>query len=329
MYNDENTGKCHLFGEHFTFSNKPTLDRIDNDKGHELSNCKLAWASCNCLRKQEDDKVNHLRIQLKKYCLLNGLPMTISDEREYYDLREGITGGLSLVMHRLNLRGITHINKFRYDPDIGEVISYNTSHLISHIIGVDFNSLYPSVFSSKYHEFNPYHGHIMYMPGYEINRYECYDNEGKRNEKVYKACYNIIHSKHRFYPNPEFIFRAKVILECPTEKINDFIDFPPVFRNFDIKNNEETLGSYMYNYGRKNKISAIDKTTKKLTMTIDTMVQSFSFGCYYLWFLIDHGLKVIDIINLTTYTATKAFEPFVEEFMGKRQDILAGKVRGK
>ena len=34
---------------------------------------------------------------------------------------------------------------------------------------------------------------------------------------------------------PKSVFRAKVILECPKSKINNLINFPPVFRNFEIK----------------------------------------------------------------------------------------------
>jgi hypothetical protein len=41
----------------------------------------------------------------------------------------------------------------------------DTQNVITHIIGIDFNSLYPSSYSSKYHPFNPYTNGIMYMPG--------------------------------------------------------------------------------------------------------------------------------------------------------------------
>jgi hypothetical protein len=37
--------------------------------------------------------------------------------------------------------------------------------LIHTILGIDFNSLYPSSYSSKYHPFNPYTNGIMYIPG--------------------------------------------------------------------------------------------------------------------------------------------------------------------
>lgn len=210
----------------------------------------------------------------------------------------------------------------------GSVISYDTPYIVSHVVGVDFNSLYPSAFSSNYHPFNPYHGGKMYMPSSLVQRFECYDKNGKKDEKNYKKCMNWIYSKHRFDPNPSRIFRAKVKLECPVDKINDLLNFPPVFRNFNIKNTEEVIGSNMYNYGKKNHINTIDKTDTKLTMTLDTLGEFKSFGCYYLWFLIDHGLKVVDVLNLSLYEANKAFSPFVNEFMKKRQDILAGKTQG-
>lgn len=127
---------------------------------------------------------------------------------------------------------------------------------------------------------------------------------------------------------PKSVFRAKVILECPKSKINDLINFPPVFWNFEIKNDEETIGSFMYNYGKKNRISTIDKTDTKLTMALDTMGLFFSFNCYLLWFFLDLGLEIVDIQNLTEYEANTAFKPFVEEFIHARQDIIAGVKNG-
>lgn len=62
IYNKPETGQC---CEHFTNSNKPTLDRINNEIIHEFSNCKLACSSCNNLRSYKNDKITKLRIQLK------------------------------------------------------------------------------------------------------------------------------------------------------------------------------------------------------------------------------------------------------------------------
>jgi hypothetical protein len=41
----------------------------------------------------------------------------------------------------------------------------DTNNIITHIIGINFNSLYPSSYSSKPHPFNSYTDGIMYMPG--------------------------------------------------------------------------------------------------------------------------------------------------------------------
>ena len=328
IYEDPELGKCHLCGEHFSWTNKPTLDRINNEIGHELSNCKLACEVCNSLRSADDDKVTRLRIQLKKFCKVNHLPMTITNEAEYHRLRAGITGGLSNVMHRVNLRGETCITRLHFDEEANKVVVRYTDNVVSHVVGVDFNSLYPSACSGNWHSFNKYHGGIMYMPGSMLNSYDCYDENGKRKPNVYHTCMSIINSKHRFDKNPKFIFHATVKLECPKDLINDFINFPPVFRNFEIKNDEDIIGSYMYKYGKDNNIHTVDKSDTKLTMTLDTRGEFKTFGCYYLWFLIDHGLEIVDIQNVTIYDCHRGFNAFVNEFMGERQKILSGEKPG-
>ena len=313
---------CHLCGEHFTNTNKPTLDRINNDIGHELENCKLACAECNKLRKRDDPKITRLRTQLKKFCKLHHLPTLINDEQEYYSLRNNITGGLSNVQHRYNIKGETHINKFRYDAVNNKVISYDTQNIMTHVVGVDFNSLYPSSFSSTKHDFNKYHGGVMYMPGSFRYRIDVKDAQTKQ-----KAI-NIITSKTRFQPNPKYLFKAEVKLVCPANKINYFINFPPVFRNINIKNNEDTIGSYMYSYLQKHKLASLDKEERKLTMLLDTYGEYMTFSNYYLWFLLDHGLVLEDVKSVSIYEAHTGFHEFVTTFMKKRQDIIAGKVTG-
>ena len=74
-------------GEHFTYDLKLTLDRIDNDIGHEISNCKFSCQICTVLRERKDSEITCLRIQLKKYCLMNHLPTLITDAVEYHSLR--------------------------------------------------------------------------------------------------------------------------------------------------------------------------------------------------------------------------------------------------
>ena len=329
MYNNPETGKCYLCGEHFTYDNKPTLDRIDNNIGHEFSNCRLACELCNKLRSNNDDKITRLRIQIKKYCKLHHLPMTISNEKEYYRLRNGITGGLSNVMHRVNIRGKSTIHRFEFDKQNNTGYDSDTGNVISHVIGIDFNSLYPSSFSSMKHSENPYHGGVMYMPGSLMRVFECYDEHGNKNDEVYQKCLNIINSNYRYgKKKPDFIFAAEVILECPDDLINKFINFPPVFRNFEISNDKDVIGQYMYEYAENNNIKSIKQTSTKLTMTLDTMGKYKSFGCYYLWWLLDHGLVIKDIKSLSMYDCHDNFKPFVTEFMNQRIAILSGQQAG-
>lgn len=339
----EHEGFCYLCREHFTPSNRPTLDRINNDIGHELSNCKFACAECNVLRNRKDVEITKLRIQLKKFCKLHHLPTLITDEKEYHSLRENITGGISNVLHRMNIKGLTKINRFTYDAIDNRVISQDTfckakdgktvSNTVSHIMGIDFNSLYPSSFSSMKHDFNRYHGGVMYMPGSFIRRFDVYDENGVKNEKLYQMVLNkFINNGLRFKKDIKredvMLFKAEVKLRCPKNKINYFINLPPVFRKLEITNDEQTIGSYMYNYIKANKLNSLNESEKHLTNLIDTCGHWMTFSNYYLWWLLDHGLEIIDIKSLSLYESHDGFKPFVGEFMKKRQDILSGKVKG-
>jgi hypothetical protein len=68
------------------------------------------------------------------------------DENEYKLLWGGITGGLSNIQNRYNIRGVTTIKKLDYID--GKIKIIDTNNIVSHCIGIDFNNLYPSSFSS-------------------------------------------------------------------------------------------------------------------------------------------------------------------------------------
>ena len=138
----------------------------------------------------------------------------------------------------------------------------------------------------------------------------------------------IITSNSRFANKPNYVFYAEVKLSCPKSKINYFINFPPIFRNINIKNDESTIGSYMYNYMKVNKFNSIDKDERKLTMLLDTHDEYMVFSNYYLWFLLDHGLVIDDVKSVSQYEAHTGFNAFVNEFMKKRQDIISGVSKG-
>ena len=155
--------------------------------------------------------------------------MTLSkhDYDAFHIIRKGITGGLSNIQHRVNLAGITRINKLYYDLKTNTIYDKDTDHVMTHYMGVDFNSLYPSAFSSTQHEFIPYTNRKMYMPGCITNTYKC------DSEKIKKIALDIISKKNR-------LFIVVVRGHIPKEHLNKFINFLPIFRNIEITTDEKT-----------------------------------------------------------------------------------------
>jgi hypothetical protein len=66
-------------------------------------------------------------------------------------------------MNRINIANETKIKQLVYDE--GKVKVIETNNVITNIIGLDFNSLYPSVMSSQFHPSNPYTSGKMFMAG--------------------------------------------------------------------------------------------------------------------------------------------------------------------
>ncbi|KAA6379799.1 MAG: hypothetical protein EZS28_024674 [Streblomastix strix] len=93
---------CSICGCKFTWNNKPTLDRIDNSKGHSKDNVQPCCLYCNCFCSDKDKNIGKLFIQLRKYCMIRCLPTNLTDIDVYHLIRKWITGGLSNVMHRVN-----------------------------------------------------------------------------------------------------------------------------------------------------------------------------------------------------------------------------------
>jgi hypothetical protein len=119
---------------------------------------------CNSVKADRDEDYTLLFIQLRILALKNHLPFTLAkgDEEEYRVTRRNITGGLSNVHNRKNIR-VDTIKNLEYFDDKLHII--DTNNIITHIIGIDFNSLYLSSYSSLHHPFNPYTNGIMYMFG--------------------------------------------------------------------------------------------------------------------------------------------------------------------
>jgi hypothetical protein len=175
----------------------------------------------------------------------------------YWMIRKGVTGGLSNVHNRLNIRGETTIHKLEYENR--EVKVKDTKSIVSHVIGVDFNSLYPFSYSSAHHPFNPYTDGIMYMPGYV-----------KFHTKNKKEALRIIgEKKELFIVSVKGHIPERYWNENIKGSYTNIINFPPVIRNIDVHTNQETIGEKTYNYMKRNKLLT-DKKERKLTQHLKT-----------------------------------------------------------
>jgi hypothetical protein len=295
---------CSICGSLLNTTNL-TFDRIDCDNPHTIDNITMACYDCNISRSNRDYYVVRLETKLRRFADRKGLPYVPDNEKVIRLLQEGITGGLSNVHHRKNIAGETHVNRLYYDIVNKKVISKDLEWIITHIVSFDFNSLYPSDYSSIYSEKFPYTGHRMYMPGKIIRYYKTEpDGFATLSLDVRKEIMNIINSR-------DTLFIAKVKAHIPEERYNEFISFPPIIRNIDIPTED-------------------GKTERKLTQLFSTMDGYMCFTNYYLWLLIDYfGLVIDDVEELTTFTKHRGFEKFVTHFMDERIEARKNGNKGK
>jgi hypothetical protein len=188
------------------------------------------------------------------------------DEEEYEVTRKNISGGLSNVHNRKNLKGIDTIKQLEYVDN--KINITDTNNTITHIIGIDFNSLYPPSYSSKPHPFNPYTNRIMYIPG-----------RVKQVVKNQEEALKIINERNE-------IFSVDVKGHIDPNFLNVVVRFLLIFMNVDIKTNKETIGEIMYEYMTSNGMST-NKKERKLTQLTDTHNEYRLTNNYILWFLLD------------------------------------------
>jgi hypothetical protein len=133
-------------------------------------------------------------------------------------MQEAIVGGLSNVWHRSNIAGETFTSYITYDYINKKVYSTNSKNIVTHIIGVDFNTLYPSVYGSILNEMIEYTGNKMLMPG-----------NLKKYIKDKQRILDIIFAKKE-------LFVVTLKGGIPEERWNEFINYAPIIRNIEIGN---------------------------------------------------------------------------------------------
>jgi hypothetical protein len=101
--------------------------------------------------------------QHKQYALDNHFPLVLTNIHVVEQMQNVIVGGLSNVWRRFNIVGVIPISYLTYDYINKKVYSTNTENVVTHITGVDFNTLYPSAYSSIPNEKIVYTGNKMLM----------------------------------------------------------------------------------------------------------------------------------------------------------------------
>ena len=146
------------------------------------------------MRSNHDPEVTGLRILLKKFCKLNHLPTTVSDELEYNCLRNGITGGLSKVMHRWNILNNPHQETPLRSRNQQSHPKGHTKCSDTLVYCDGFNSPYPPSFSSEVRPFNKYQGGTMHIPSWMINSLNCNDANGNVDRDIKPKWMNCVWS---------------------------------------------------------------------------------------------------------------------------------------
>jgi hypothetical protein len=234
---------------------------------------------CNSVKADRDEKYTRLFIQLRRFALKHHLPTTLAkgDEEEYEVTRRNITGGISNVHNRKNIKGIDTIKNLEYSDDKVHII--DTNNIITLITGIDFNSLYPSFYSSLPHPFNQYTDGIMYVPV-----------PLKKIIRDQEEALQVIKERKE-------IFSVDVKDHIDKNYLNEVVNFLPIFMNVHVTTNKETIGESMYEYMTKNNMK-VDKKERKLTQLTDTHGTYRLTNNYMLWFLIDTCHFIIDSIRV-------------------------------
>ena len=88
-----NNGECWSCHCQFSWTNKPTLDRINNEFGHSKTNVRLACSYCNAYCSNLDAEMQQFYIQLKRFSEINCLTNSISDPTIIKKLFDAMANG--------------------------------------------------------------------------------------------------------------------------------------------------------------------------------------------------------------------------------------------
>ena len=152
-----------------------------------------------------------------------------------------------------------------YNIENNTVQSHNSDKVIDHCFGIDFNSIYPSVFVSVKHDFCKYTGGKIFIPGLITNYYE--SNDEIKNLYDMKYIRDLILGQNKHSTKP-ILFSDELKGFIQKERLNEFINFLPIFRKVEMKQDEKSIESSMNEYMKSHKMSVYNKTRLLFTSII-------------------------------------------------------------
>jgi hypothetical protein len=263
-----------------------TLDRIDNDRGHEYDNCVLACLKCNTQRMDQHFSTFYRQKALQRYSYNHPLIYLIDEANKdvFYKLKNNITGGASIVFHRYHEAGKTTIMRPVYEH--GEWNRGQEGKLVDRIVGFDANALYLWCI-----------GQDMPCGILKWNDYTAPQTQ---------ECINhFIDSTYGF---------IEVDIETPEELYNKFYEFPLIFKNieYDVKES----GKYMTEiYEQVN--GKTPKKTKKLISSFRG--EKILIKSERLKWMVTHGMVVTKIHGYIMCQRGKVFDKFTQKVSDERR----------
>jgi hypothetical protein len=185
-----------------------SLDRINNNFGHNSGNCVLSCIECNKQRSDELYQVFYRKKALVRYSYNHPLIYLIDEENKeaFYKLKENITGGASIVFHRFHEADKTRIKRPVYED--GEWKEGKEGKTVKNITGFDANALY------------------LWATGRDM------------------LCGKLKYEVGEDFDIENDFGMVEVDIETPEELKNDMGEFPLIFKNIEYDANEQ-MGEYM------------------------------------------------------------------------------------
>lgn len=288
---EESNYRCaHCFNSIGERRNQPeryqlSFDRIDNSLAHVKGNLVVSCVGCNKTRGDQLYSAWRFRSEAKRIHHISPQVKLISDANKsvFYKLKSNIVGGASIIFHRYHEAGITRILRPEYSLKHHRFVRPTPGKMVQRIVGLDANALYLWCLGQA-------------MPCGDL-----------REVDVDSTTLPRIRSG-------ELFGFAEVDIHVPEKHWNRFIEFPPIFRNTVIE--EENIGDYMRTLRKK-----LDKPGGKNRKLISSFAGTkiLLYTPLLRWYL-EHGLVVSRVHSFIKATKSKPFEAFTNWVSDARRD---------